>query len=452
MTNSSSHQVGHLAHPKLHLMLALLLGVILVGIGLVAPEDNPQASSDGMTTVDAVIGPSAPAYDPAAMARLQAAAEAAAAAERVAWHTVRVRNGDSLANIFKREGLKARDLALIVDSGGEARRLRRIRPGQSLQYRRDDSGELAAVRFAFSPLEAVEAVREGDGFATRLVTREPERRIRVAEATIDSSLFVASQRVGLDVATTMNLAGIFQWDIDFVLDIREGDAFHLVYEELWLDGERIGSGDILAAEFINQGDSYRAVRYEDADGYASYYTPDGLSMRKAFLRAPVEFSRISSNFNLRRRHPIRNTVRPHRGIDYAAPTGTPIRAAGDGKVMTAASHHANGNYVVLAHGEQYQTKYLHMSRIARGIRPGARVQQGQVIGYVGATGLATGPHLHYEFLVHGVHQNPRTVELPKALPIPDEERMRFMAATRPLMAQLDELRETQQIALSPAGP
>ncbi len=266
--------------------------------------------------------------------------------------------------------------------------------------------------------------------------------------TIEHSLFVASQRAGLSDAMTMRLAQIFQWDVDFVLDIRPGDAFYVLYEELFLDQEFVGYGEILAAEFVNQGDRYRAMQYVDASGKGDYFTPDGESMRKAFLRAPVEFSRISSNFNLRRVHPLFKTVRPHRGIDYAAPRGTPILASGDGRVTTASRTQANGNYVVIAHGEQFVTKYLHLSKFARGVRSGARVTQGQTIGYVGATGWATAPHLHYEFLVNGVHKNPRTVSLPDAQPIAEGDMGRFRAQTAQYSALLDDYKS--QITLAAA--
>jgi murein DD-endopeptidase MepM/ murein hydrolase activator NlpD len=234
----------------------------------------------------------------------------------------------------------------------------------------------------------------------------------------------------------MRLAQIFQWDIDFVLDIRPGDEFFVLFEELYFEGEFVGYGDILAAEFVNQGRRYRAVQYQTQSGRKDYFTPDGISMRKAFLRAPVEFSKISSRFNMRRLHPVRKTVRPHRGIDYAAPIGTPILAAGDGRINTATRNRANGRYIIINHGQQFVTKYLHLSKFARGIKAGKRVKQGQVIGYVGATGLVTGPHLHYEFLVNGVHMNPRTVALPKAKSIAKGELPQFALATRQHMLLL----------------
>jgi murein DD-endopeptidase MepM/ murein hydrolase activator NlpD len=278
--------------------------------------------------------------------------------------------------------------------------------------------------------------RNGDQFTATKQVFQPDRVTTYKHSSIDSSLFVASQRAGLPDNLTMRLAQIFQWDIDFVLDIRPGDEFFVLFEELYFEGEFVGYGDILAAEFVNQGKRYRAVQYQTQAGRKDYFTPDGISMRKAFLRAPVEFSRISSRFNMRRLHPVRKTVRPHRGIDYAAPIGTPILAAGDGRVNTATRNRANGRYIIINHGQQFVTKYLHLSKFARGIKAGKKVKQGQVIGYVGATGLVTGPHLHYEFLVNGVHMNPRTVALPKAKSIAKDELPQFALATRQHMLLL----------------
>ena len=230
------------------------------------------------------------------------------------------------------------------------------------------------------------------------------------------------------------------------LDIRKGDEFHVLFEELYLGEKFIGYGDILAAEFLNQKDVYQATYYKNQSGDGNYFNPQGDSMRKAFLRAPVSFSRISSNFNLRRKHPLFKTTRPHRGIDYAAPQGTPIMASGDGYISQIGKNSSNGNYIVLQHGEQFTTKYLHMSKFARDMKKGRRVKQGQTIGYVGRTGYATGPHLHYEFLVNGTHRNPRTVTLPNAQPVPTGERDRFAAQTQPHLALLKSYQEQQQLA------
>lgn len=446
------------AWPRRHLFVAVTLAaaVILVSTTWPDPHRGVHASIPD-EPLDLLLGPAvttAPPLEQVSVPELLAAAPDAAevdagATPRSDWHDLQVRSGDSLARIFDRQELSASDLHAVLQSGPETARLRRIHPGEVLQYRTDEDGRLLALRYEFSRLEAMEATRDSaDGrFVTQLEQREPERRVTIVEGEIDSSLFLAAMASGIDDATAMRLADIFQWDIDFVLDIRRGDRFHMVLEELWLDGDKLGNGAILAAEFINQGDVYRAVRYADSDGYTSYYTPEGLAMRKTFLRAPLEFSRISSNFNPRRRHPIWKTVRPHRGIDYAAPSGTPVMAAGDGKVVTATANEASGNFIVVQHGETYQTKYLHLSRFARNMKVGRRVNQGEVIGYVGATGWATAPHLHYEFLVHGVHQNPRTVDLPKAIPIAASERPRFLAMTQDMIARLDELRDSERIAM-----
>jgi murein DD-endopeptidase MepM/ murein hydrolase activator NlpD len=258
-----------------------------------------------------------------------------------------------------------------------------------------------------------------------------------AEARITSSLFVAGQEAGLSDNLIMQLAAIFGWDIDFALDIRAGDSFKLLFEQRFKDGRKVDEGPILAAEFSNRGDSLRAVRYTAPDGITGYYSETGMAMRKAFLRTPLKFTRISSNFNLRRRHPVLNRIRAHRGVDYAAPTGTPVKAAGDGVVVFAGTKGGYGKTVVLRHGGVYSTLYAHLSRYAGGLRRGQRVGQGAVIGYVGSTGLATGPHLHYEFQVNGIHRDPLNVPLPRAEGIPADQLPRFEAEAALLLAQLD---------------
>ena len=353
----------------------------------------------------------------------------------------KVRSGDNLAVIFARLKIPARQLQLVLDSNVLSKRLRRIYPGHNLEFLLNNTNELVQLTYQPSPLETLKFRREGNSFNASFETREPNTSIVYQQATIDSSLFLAGQNIGFNDDLTLRLAHIFQWDIDFVLDIRKDDQFYVVFEERYLDGNFLGYGQILAAEFKNQNKVYRAVRYTDDNGQSDYYNPEGDNMRKAFLRAPLEFSRISSNFNPRRLHPIRKRVSPHRGIDYAAPTGTPILAAGDGKVIAAQKSRPNGNYVFIQHGEQFQTKYLHLSKFARGVRRGKKVSQGQVIGYVGSTGWATAAHLHYEFLVNGVHKNPRTVKLPKADAISSAERANFMLATSGVLDLLDHYKE-----------
>ena len=242
----------------------------------------------------------------------------------------------------------------------------------------------------------------------------------------------------------MEMADIFGWDIDFVFDIRPGDSFALLFEDRFIEGEKLSTGNIVAASFTNRNKRYQAVRYTNKKGQSNYYTPEGLSMRKTFLRTPLDIFRISSGFNMRRKHPIHKMVKAHRGVDYAAPRGTPVYAAGDGKVIETGYSKANGNYIFIQHGQTYVTKYLHLNN--KKVRKGASVRQKQLIGTVGSTGYATGPHLHYEFLVNGVHRNPRTVTLPQARPIPKTDRLEFDLAVSPVLAQLAEYKAARQLA------
>jgi murein DD-endopeptidase MepM/ murein hydrolase activator NlpD len=427
------------AFPRSHLVLAAFVALPLTPFlfANTSPKEPERFTTElALNDVIEAAAATAPAV----------ATVAVETAEALREHREIVRAGDSLARIFERAGIPARELAAVLDAGPVATGLKRIYPGQELVFAVDANDQLARLTYAPSRLESVIFDREGDAFVGNAIKREPQRVSSYREGTIDHSLFVAGQRAGLDDELTMRLAQIFQWDVDFVLDIRKGDSFHVLFEELYVDDELIGFGDILAAEFVNQGSVHRAVRYVTPDGRAEYFGPDGSSMRKAFLRAPLDFRRISSDFNLRRVHPLHKRSMPHRGIDYAAPTGTPVYASGDGRIKIASRNAASGNYVVIQHGEQFQTKYLHLSRFGKGIRGGVRVRQGQLIGYVGATGWATGPHLHYEFLVNGTHKNPRTVDLPKAEPVPVDQRATFQQQTAPLLAILSNQREDVQVA------
>lgn len=368
------------------------------------------------------------------------------------WQVQTVRSGDNLTRIFQRANLGSRDVHAVVDPNPEARsQLARIRPGEEIHFGFDSKGTLQTLRYQRSALEQLVVDRGEEGFSASIETREPEIMTVYREGVISSSLFNSGADAEMPHQVILDLATIFGWDIDFALDIRQGDYFTVTYEEKMVDGERVGTGAILAATFNNRDKLYRAVRYVDSDGQAHYYTPDGMSMRRAFLRTPVDFARISSNFNMRRLHPVTNTVRPHRGVDYAAPTGTPVYAAGDGRVLASGYTNTNGNYVVIQHGERFTTKYLHLHQ--RSVKTGDRVAQGKQIGTVGATGLATGPHLHYEFLVDGTHKNPRTVQLPEAIPIEGDERTRFLRQTQPLIQQLAAFTaESSQIELASLEP
>jgi len=437
-------------YPKPHFFL---VGVLSLGLTtFVIAQFNDDAEDDRFTTESVLLS-----IPEISSNRLAGATEdnlpadtttrSATPRETFIEKSAQVAPGDSMARIFKQLGIPDRELALLLESKPLGPRLKSIFPGHDLRFTLNANNELLKLAYSPGPLETLEFERVGDRFIGHDVQREPERVTAYKHAKIDHSLFIASQRAGLDDVLTMRIAQIFQWDIDFVLDIRKGDEFYVLFEELYLEDKFIGFGDVLAAEFVNQGDSYQALQYEDPHGQKGYFNPRGENMKKAFLRAPVEFSRISSNFNLRRKHPLHKRTMPHRGIDYAAPRGTPILAAGDGKVITASKSGSNGNYIVLQHGEQFVTKYLHLSKFARGMRTGKRIVQGDTIGYVGSTGWATGPHLHYEFLVNGSHKNPRTVKLPDATPVPGQELEAFNKQARPLISLLNNYKQQIQLAL-----
>ncbi len=349
---------------------------------------------------------------------------------------VTVSKGDTLSEIFKREGFSARDLYNIMQLGSLTAPLKNIRPGQLLEFRTNDLKQLAGLSYKTNLTHTLIIEKNSEGFSAREETRSPELRITHASETISSSLYRSGQRAGLTDNLIMELAGIFGWDIDFALDIRQGDSFTVLYEEKYLDGEKIGYGDIIAAQFTNRGNTFEAVRFTDKNGNNQYFTPDGRSMRKAFLRSPVDFRRISSRFTRERYHPILGKKRPHRGVDYAAARGTPIKAAGDGKITFRGTKGGYGSTVVIQHGTQYSTLYAHLSNFKRGQRNGSTVKQGDVIGFVGSSGLATGPHLHYEFRVNGTHRNPLTVKFPDAQPIKAAYKKDFLAQTQPVLAQL----------------
>ena len=363
--------------------------------------------------------------------------------EDAAWTQVAVQPGQSMGVIFNRLGLSPAVLHQIVNLDERTARLTRIQPGDEFDFHFNDDGDLLALRTAQGDAHWLVVERNGDeGFKSRLEARQLEYRQVEVSATITSNLFNAAKQAGMSDNMTMRLANIFGWDIDFALDIRAGDRFALVYQELWRDGEFVRDDVILAARFDHRGQRFEAIRFDAGNG-PDYFSPDGRPMRKAFLRAPLNFTRVTSNFNPQRFHPITRQVRPHNGTDYGAATGTPVWAAGDGRVIRSAFNNVNGHYIFIQHGNNIVTRYLHLSR--RDVREGQRVRQGQTIGAVGATGLATGPHLHYEFLVNGVHRNPRTVDLPDADPLPATQLANFQRHGELLLARLDQFDEQARL-------
>jgi len=365
------------------------------------------------------------------------------------WQELTVKSGDSLSKLFKRAKLKPQQLDEVMKSGEAAKKLTKIFPKDTIRVLTDEQGKLQALRYEIDPETYVMVEREHGELFAREHRHIIETRVAHAEGTIDSSLFLAANEADISENVIMELAGIFGWDIDFALDIRKGDSFKLLYEEIFRNGEKIKDGEILAAEFVNDGDVYRAVRYTNPEtNRTEYYTPVGKSMRKEFLRTPVNFARISSRFTTKRYHPVLHKVRSHKGVDYAAKTGTPIRAAGDGKVIFKGKKGGYGRVVMIQHGSKYTTVYAHLNSYNKKIRNGKKVKQGQTIAYVGKSGLATGPHLHYEFRVNGVHRNPLTVKLPSSGPVPKRYMADFELTTTPVFAQLDLLTRDTQLALA----
>jgi murein DD-endopeptidase MepM/ murein hydrolase activator NlpD len=411
---------------------------------LALPAPKPTAENDSSTEQ---IPAEAPLVSEQATAKIALAEEPPIKAPiepqpNLQWQEHKVRSGDSLARIFPKLGLSANLLHRIVNSGKTAAQLAKIRPGEKLRVALDDDGILHELILQHSAIKSLKITPEGGSFAAQILERDLEPRTTHVSGTVQSSLYMSAQKAGLADKLIMELANIFGWDVDFALEIRAGDHFSVIYQEDYLDGKKFRDGPILAAEFINKGRSFRAVRYVDESGWADYFTPDGKSVRKAFLRSPVDFRRISSRFQRERWHPVLGKKRPHRGVDYAASTGTPIKASGDGRIQFRGRKGGYGKAVVIEHGGGITTLYGHLSRYKAKQRKGTRVRQGDIIGYVGSTGLASGPHLHYEFRVNGVHRNPLTVKLPAANPIAKKYKDDFLQQATPLMAHLDILNKT----------
>jgi murein DD-endopeptidase MepM/ murein hydrolase activator NlpD len=365
------------------------------------------------------------------------------------WREYKVKSGDSLARLFKRAKIKPQQLDELMKSGKAVKTLRNIYPKDTIRMLSDNEGALQALRYDIDHKSYLMVEREHGVLVAKTYNHQIETRQANASGVIDSSLFLAAQKAGISQNIIMELANIFGWDIDFVLDIRKGDTFTVLYEQLYRNGEKISDGKILAADFVNNGKTYRAIRYTNPQTNVSeYYTPDGKSMRKAFLRTPVNFARISSRFTTSRYHPVLHKFRSHKGVDYAAKRGTPIYAAGDGKVIFKGKKGGYGKVMILQHGSKYTTLYAHLKTYNRKLRTGSKVKQGQTIAYVGSSGLATGPHLHYEFRVNGVHRNPLTVRLPVSNPVPKRYMADFDLMTSPVIAQLDLVSRPQQVALT----
>ena len=441
-------------YPRDHLYIAGFLGVLFLLL-IAAPSDDKESAVPNKTrqipipiSFEAITDEDILPNNNLELSDFVVAKEPSAGVSH--WRNVEIKSGDNLSDIFTMVGLTDQDLFRVLNSSDEAKILNRVFPGYQLNFLIPNEGELEQLRVLKSPLEGFLFTRNNNDYRVEEILKEAQISQAFKVGEISDSLFMAGQREQIPVVHIMEMANIFGGVIDFILDPRIGDQFSILYDEKFLNGEFVGNGEILATRFVNQGKTFIAVRYIDEEGEIGYYSPDGESMRKAFLRSPLDVFRISSNFNPRRRHPILNTIRAHKGTDYAAPTGTPIRATSDGRVKRASRNGSFGNLVILQHAGGFQTKYAHLSRYANGISRGDRVRQGQIIGYVGSTGGATGPHLHYEFLVNDVHQNPRTIldKLPKAESIDPDKMARFNEQTAPLLHRFEELNNSRILNLN----
>ncbi|NMT63349.1 peptidoglycan DD-metalloendopeptidase family protein [Marinobacter orientalis] len=461
--------------PKTHITIAAATTIVVAAAILMSPSANVEANrmayaldldegtvsksgNRGSASVEQAGDLKKPTPDspvvtvikePEPPKALDTATAAAEASEpELQWQEYRIKSGDTLSSLFSKAGFNDGVMLSVIHGDGEADKLQRLYAGERISFATDDTGELAAVDLQRNLLETLRVEKTEDGFKGETVVREPDVKPAFASGIIDGSLYVAAREAGLSDRLSMEMAGIFGWNIDFVYDVRKGDRFEVVYEELYLDGEKFDTGNILSARFVNQGKEVIALQYTDSNGDTDYYSPDGSSMRKAFLRTPIN-ARVSSSFNLQRRHPVLDVVRPHEGTDYAAPPGTPIKAAGHGRVQFAGWKGGYGRTVILKHGDNITTLYAHMSRLGKGIKNGTRVKQGDTIGHVGSSGMVTGPHLHYEFRVNGSPRNSRTVKLPDAKPVPKSEMARFKSAADQQVARFELFRQDyQQLALA----
>lgn len=362
------------------------------------------------------------------------------------WRDERIESGDTVAKVLDRLGVSSEETARFLRNPEATRALAQIKPGRRIQAQTSDSGELLWLRHISPAGTLLQISRQGQNFTVSQQQAALETRTVMKSGEIHSSLFGSTDAAGVPDSIATQMADLFSTDIDFHQDLRRGDQFKVVYEVLYNDGEPVMTGRILAAEFTNDGQTYRAVYFQQPNGKGEYYTPDGKSLKKAFLRSPIEFSRISSGFSMRY-HPILKQWRQHKGVDYAAPTGTKIKAVADAVVAFAGQENGYGNFILLQHSGNYSTAYGHLSAFASGLHKGEKIHQGDVIGYVGSTGWATGPHLHFEFRIAGVAVNPLTAKIPYAFPISAQYQPMFRSATQPMVTKLDLLSGTNLAAL-----
>jgi len=363
------------------------------------------------------------------------------------WREERIQRGDTVADLLSRLNVNSQDILAFLNEAKHAQALYQLKPGKTIQAQTTEDGQLLSLRYHYGGDTMLLVEKQGDHFKTSEQALPLERQLVMKSGQIRSSLFAATDAANMPDAIAIQMADVFSTDIDFHRDLQRGDKFTVVYEAFYNKGELVKTGHILAAEFINSGKAYRAVYFQESDGHGGYYTADGKNLHKAFLRSPLEFSRITSGFTTARFHPILKEWRAHKGVDYGAPIGTRVKATADGLVELAGQQRGYGNIIILKHQGKFETVYGHLSAFASGLHKGQHVNQGDVIGYVGMTGMATGPHLHYEFRVAGVQRNPLSIEVPTAFPIAANQKAEFNRIAQPLLADLDLLRGTNLAAL-----
>lgn len=363
------------------------------------------------------------------------------------WRQVRIQRNDSVASLLARLKISNQDMTNFLHDARNIKIMRRLVPGKTIHAQTTAAGELLTLRYLPSGSEQL-LIKKIDGiFKVVKLPVKRETHIQMKSGVIKSSLFAATDGANVPDSVAIQIAEIFAYDIDFHRDLRKEDRFKVVYESHYSIGEPTGTGRVLAVEFVNKGKPYQAVYFEANDKERGYYTPEGKNLRREFLRSPLKFSRISSGFSRSRYHPVLKKWRAHKGVDYAAPRGTPVRATANGTVAVSTRQRGYGKLIILKHRGRYSTAYAHLSAFAKGLRKGKRVNQGDIIGYVGSTGMVTGPHLHYEFRINGVQRNPQRVVMPAAIPLSAKNIPAFKKYAKPLMARLHMLRNTNLVFL-----
>ncbi|TAM11810.1 MAG: peptidase M23 [Nevskiaceae bacterium] len=440
----------------------VLLGGLLAATGAVAmwtfgstastpPPALASSFEPALTTamsLDHVIGDTDMASASGSRAEIAQADAAPASATAPKWTTLTIRKGQTLSTLLDAVDVPKATWMALVNAGNDARRLRRLTVGKQIRIQ-TQGGKLLALNYPYDTLHTLHITQSGSGFIANTEQAELTHKRTVAHGAITHSLFVDGENAGLTDQQILKFAHIFKYDVDFSQDIQRGDRFTVVYDRLYKGDKKLRNGEILAAEIRANGRTFRAVRYTDKSGSSNFYTVDGHSLHRAFIRTPVDFTRISSGFSRARMNPVLHIVRPHNGTDLAAPMGTPIHATANGRIVFRGRLGGYGNCIKIRSFDRYETIYGHMSRFQGGLRVGSNVKQGQVIGYVGMTGYATGPHVHYEVRVNGVPQNPMTMKLPNRPALPASALARFKQQTQPIIAAMDDA-DTRQYAS--AGP